>query len=218
MSQRIELGYNFKDKTLLLRALTHTSAAKKPTDSNERLEFLGDRILNMLVAELLDETFPKEREGDVAKRLTTLVCAPALAEIALEIGLDKAVIVSPAEAATGGATKMNVLADAMEALIAALYRDGGLDAARTLVRAHWTQRLQTDAKPPQDAKSELQEWAQGRGLPLPVYEVLDRSGPDHAPVFVVSVTVKGLTPAKGEGASKREAEKHAAETMLGQLP
>lgn len=211
-------GHNFKNKTLLSLALTHTSAAKQTLESNERLEFLGDRVLNMLVAELLDETFPKEREGDIAKRLTTLVCASTLAEIATEIGLPEGIILSSAEKNSGGAHKMNVIADALEALVAAIYKDGGLEAARGFVRAHWEKRLHKSAKPPQDSKSALQEWAQGQGLDLPAYELVERSGPDHDPVFTIKVSVQGLQPVNGSGASKREAEKAAADAMLKQLP
>lgn len=211
-----DLSYNFKDKTLLTRALTHSSAAKTAEASNERLEFLGDRVLNMLVAELLDQSFPKEREGDIAKRLTTLVCAPTLAEIAAEIGLPDAVILSAAEKNSGGAHKTNVIADALEALVAALYLDGGLDEARDFVRAHWQDRLHKTSRPPQDAKSALQEWAQGQALPLPHYELIERAGPDHDPVFTMKVTLEGKE-AQGQGASKREAEKAAAEAMLQQI-
>jgi ribonuclease-3 len=212
--QKPDLGYLFKDRGLLTRALTHTSAARKPAESNERLEFLGDRILNMLVAEMLDETFPNEREGDVAKRLTTLVCAPALADVAQQIGLQDHLILSAAEAASGGAHKQNMLADAIEAIVAAMYKDGGLDAPRVFVRTHWASRLNESTKPPQDAKSALQEWAQGRGLPLPLYDVMERSGPDHAPVFTITVSVEGQPTVQGTGASKRDAEKAAAEALL----
>ena len=211
------LDHHFKDKKLLNQALTHTSAARKSSESNERLEFLGDRVLNMLVAELICDMFPKENEGDLARRLTNLVCAPALQDIALEINLPEAIRLSGGEASSGGAAKMNVLADACEALVAALYLDGGLDAARIFIQKHWTERARADLKPVQDAKSALQEWAQGRGLPLPVYTILERSGPDHAPVFNVSVLVEGFDAATGQGANKREAEKAAAEALLNNL-
>lgn len=209
-------SHNFKDKALLTRALTHSSAAKTAAASNERLEFLGDRVLNMLVAELLDKHFPKEREGDIAKRLTMLVCAPALAEVAEEIGLPEAVILSAAEKNSGGAHKTNVIADALEALVAAIYQDGGLEAARAFVVRYWEKRLYSTAKPPQDSKSALQEWAQGLGHPLPLYEIVERSGPDHDPMFTIKVSVDGKH-AQGTGASKREAEKAAAEAMLQQI-
>lgn len=209
-----DIHYMFKDKSLLSQAMTHTSAAKTPNDSNERLEFLGDRVLNMLVSELLCELFPKEREGHLARRLTNLVCAPALHEVALEIGLPDAIRLSSGEANSGGNQKMNVLADACEALVAAIYIDGGLDEARGFVRRLWTERARADRKPVQDPKSALQEWAQGKGLPLPVYEIVERSGPDHAPHFVIAVSVDGYLPTQGEGINKREAEKAAAEAML----
>ncbi len=210
----IEIGYKFKDKSLYTQAMTHTSAAKTAGESNERLEFIGDRVLNMLVAELLYELFPQEREGHLARRLTNLVCAPALQEVAIEIGLATDLRLSAGEAGTGGHQKMNVLADACEALVAAIYMDGGLDAARAFVRAYWTDRATADRKPVQDAKSALQEWAQGKGLPLPFYEIVERSGPDHAPHFIISVSVEGFAAAQGEGINKRDAEKAAAEILL----
>lgn len=209
-----DIGYIFKDKSLFAKAMTHTSAAKSPNDSNERLEFIGDRVLNMIVAELLYDLYPKEREGHLARRLTNLVCAPALQEVANEIQLAAHLRLSAGEAGSGGHQKMNVLADACEALVAAIYLDGGLDAARTFIHAHWTDRAKADRKPVQDAKSALQEWAQGKGLPLPVYDVIERTGPDHAPHFVISVCVQGFDKTTGEGITKREAEKAAAEKLL----
>lgn len=213
----IKTGYTFKDKSLLRRALTHTSAVRTSLDSNERLEFLGDRVMNMLVAELLCEAFPKEREGDLAKRHTNLVCAPTLALIADDIALPGELNLSTSEASSGGAQKTNIVSDALEALVAAIYLDGGLGAARDFVRAHWMSHLESSPKPPQDSKSKLQEWAQGRGLPLPLYDIVERSGPDHAPVFTVTVAVEGHGDASGQGASKRDAEKAAAEKMLEQI-
>lgn len=210
----IESGYTFKDKSLLRRAMTHTSAVRSSLDSNERLEFLGDRVMNMLVAEFLCEAFPKEREGDLAKRHTNLVCAPTLASIADRIGLPSELNLSSSEASSGGAQKTNIVADALEALVAAIYIDGGVDAARDFVRMHWSAHLESNKRPPQDSKSKLQEWAQGRGLPLPQYDIVERSGPDHAPSFTVTVTIEGQGEATGQGASKREAEKAAAENML----
>ncbi len=213
----LDIGYKFKDKALLSKALTHSSAGKKASDNNERFEFLGDRILNFLVAEMLIDQFPREREGDLARRLTNLVCAPTLAEVASAIGLPDFIRLSPAEAASGGAEKMNIQADACEALIAAIYLDGGMDEARTFITKYFFDRMTSDHKPVQDPKSALQEWAQSCGLPLPQYDIIEQSGPDHAPIFIVQVTVEGHDPRTGKGSNKRESEKSAAENLLSEI-
>ncbi len=213
-SMKLDIGYKFKDKALLSKALTHSSAGKKASDNNERFEFLGDRILNFLVSEMLMDHYPREREGDLARRLTNLVCAPTLAEVASDINLPEFIHLSTAEAASGGADKMNIQADACEALIAALYLDGGMEAARAFIERYFRDRMTSDHKPVQDPKSALQEWAQGKGLSLPAYAIIEQSGPDHAPEFIVEVTVEGLPPQKGSGSNKREAEKNAAQMLL----
>ncbi len=211
------LGHRFATPGLLRRGLTHPSAAARPGDSYERLEFLGDRVLGLLVAELLWRRFPDESEGHMARRHAALVRRETLAEVARRIGLGEHLILARAEREAGEADNPALLADACEAVIAALYLDGGLEAARAFVEPSWTPLLEADLKPPQDAKTALQEWAQGRGLPLPVYRETRREGPPHEPVFTVEVFVEGRDPAEGVGRSKRLAEQAAAERLLAGL-
>jgi ribonuclease-3 len=230
MSQSFEtiLGHEFKRPDLLQEALTHRSAAQgrgqakgqgrgRKQASNERLEFIGDRVLGLTMAEWLAERFPREQEGELGRRLAYLVSQPVLATVAETAGLAAALSVSPGEARAGVAKRATVLADALEAALGALYLDGGLDAARNFVRRAWSDAMTVQAEPPKDAKTALQEWAQKRGKDLPVYEVTGRSGPPHAPEFTVTVTV-GTADGIGTGASKRAAEQHAAEALLARLP
>ena len=215
------LEHRIGDRTLFLSALTHPSAKGQDgagPNSYERLEFLGDRVLGLIIADLLLERFPDEPEGALARRLASLVRRDALAEVARAIGLDQAVVLAKGELGAGEANNPAILADVCEALIAALYLDGGLSAARRFVTAHWIARLEADPKPPQDAKTTLQEWAQGRGLKLPAYRELKRQGPPHDPVFSIEVTVEGHEPASGSGRSKRMAEQAAAGALLQRLP
>ena len=229
MSQSFEaiLGHAFKRPDLLQEALTHRSAAQakgqarglgkgRKHASNERLEFIGDRVLGLAMAEWLAERFPHEQEGELGRRLAYLVSQPVLATVAETAGLAAALSVSPGEAKAGVAKRATVLADALEAALGALYLDGGLDAARNFVRRAWHGAMTEQADPPKDAKTALQEWAQKRGKDLPVYEVTGRSGPPHAPEFTVTVTV-GAADGIGAGASKRAAEQHAAEALLARL-
>lgn len=218
------LGHRFSDLSLLEEALTHRSALQRRggqgarfAHGNERLEFLGDRVLALVVAEMLQEHFPAESEGALAKRHAALVRAEVLAEIAGEIGIGGWLRMGEAERQSGGADKPTILADACEALLGALYRDGGLPAASRFIRHHWSGRLASTEQPPADAKTALQEWAQGRGLPLPDYREVGREGPPHAPLFAVEVTVKGRGPARGTGRTKREAERAAAALLLKEL-
>ncbi|MCK8783572.1 ribonuclease III [Roseomonas sp. NAR14] len=210
------LGHRFADPELLARALTHRSAAdpkRGQLDSNERLEFLGDRVLALLIAEWLTERFPAEREGDLGKRLGVLVAREALCRVAESIGLGAVLVVPPSEGRAGLRERANVLADAVEALLGALYLDGGLPAARALVRREWGRLIEADTAPPMSAKSRLQEWLLGRGLGLPAYRLVRMTGPSHQPVFVVAVTAAGRE-AEGVGDSKRAAEQAAAEAWL----
>ncbi len=208
-------GHLFGDRARFALALTHASTG---ADHNyERLEFLGDRVLGLVVAELLYENFPKESEGDLARRHAALVSGVTLARVAGTVNLAEVLKLSDAERATGGARNENILADVMEALIGALYLDAGIDACKSVIAHLWRDILHTMDKPPLDAKTGLQEWAQGRGLPLPVYTLADRTGPDHAPVFTITVTVEGLAPMSGEGPSRRNAEKAAATALLAQI-
>ena len=208
------LGYQFRSAGLLRQALTHSSATAANSRNNERLEFLGDRVLAFLIADLLLQHYPDADEGDLALRLNALVRRETCAAVALEIELGACLILAPAEAASGGQNKPVILGDACEAVIGSLYLDGGMEAARTFVEACWTPRMVGLATAPSDAKSALQEWSQARKLGTPVYSVIRREGPDHAPVFVIEVQLPGHAPLCGTGASKREAERAAALAML----
>lgn len=211
-----KIGHVFADPALLQTALTHASL-RGAAQNNERLEFLGDRVLGLAVAALLFEKFQEDSEGALAKRHTALVQQGALAAIARDIGLPDAVRLSEAERGAGGARKDAILADALEAVIAAVFVDGGFAAARGVVENLFAARLGEDAAPPEDPKTGLQEWAQSRGLPLPLYEVTGQSGPDHAPLFRVMVHVEGVAPEEAEAQSKRAAEKIAAAQMLAKI-
>ncbi|MDO9458929.1 MAG: ribonuclease III [Alphaproteobacteria bacterium] len=207
------LGHRFRSSDLLPQALTHSSATGESSRNNERLEFLGDRVLALLVADLLLQHFPDASEGDLALRLNALVRRETCAAVALEVELGACLTLAPAEAASGGRDKPAILGDACEAVIGALYLDGGMAAARGFVEMRWTPRLTGLATAPADAKSALQEWSQARKLGTPDYTVISRDGPDHAPVFVIEVQLPGHAPACGTGASKREAEQAAALAM-----
>lgn len=208
------IGHAFRDKGLLKRALTHTSAATRGQSSYQRLEFLGDRVLAIVIAEMLYETYPDAEEGELARRLNALVKRETCADVARHLGFGSALRLGPGEAATGGRTKLAILADVMEAVIAAVYLDGGLDAARTLVRREWEPLMAAPTAPLRDAKTMLQEWLQGQGLPAPRYVLVDRSGPDHDPRFTIAVEMTGKDGASANGRSKREAEQAAATAVL----
>src|SRR6201995_2759697 len=176
------LGYTFKRPELLREALTHRSALhshRRAHGSNERLEFIGDRVLGLIMAEWLAERFPREQEGELGRRLAHLVSQPVLAGVAETIGLAARLSVSPGEAKAGVAQRATVLADALEDALGALYLDGGLGVARDFVRRAWDGAMTEQTDPPKDAKTALQEWAQKRGKDLPDYEVSGRSGPPH---------------------------------------
>ena len=211
------IGHTFKDPKLLDRALTHSSSPHAAKGSYERLEFLGDRVLGLIIADMLMQHYPKEPEGHLSRRFNALVRKETLADIATEIGVGPEIRFGPSEV-EDGAENQSILSDVCEALIAALFRDGGLDTARTFVEAHWTGRLDAAVKPPRDAKTTLQEWTMARGLGLPVYAEVGRSGPDHAPVFRIRVSVAGHGEAEAEGRAKRQAEQTAAKTLLESLP
>jgi ribonuclease-3 len=213
------LPHRFSRPELILHALTHRSAAdprNRMLDSNERLEFVGDRVLALLMAEWLAERFPQEREGDLGKRLAALVAQDSLAKVAAGLGVAAALRIPPNEERSGVRNRASVLADAVEALLGALYLDGGLDPARELVRREWAPLLEASARPPVSPKTRLQEWTLGRGLGLPEYVHLSATGPSHAPVFVVRVLAAGRD-AEGTGESKRAAEQAAAEKLLAVL-
>tara|TARA_R110000868_G_scaffold29889_6_gene111019 strand:+ start:32418 stop:33104 length:687 start_codon:yes stop_codon:yes gene_type:complete len=210
------LQYSFSDSSLLELALTHSSLKQSKTDpSYERLEFLGDRVLGLIIAELLLEQFPKSAEGKLAPRLAALVSGATLADVARSVGLGGFIRMTDGEASAGTNARKSVLADCCEAVIGALYIDGGLDAAGGFIRRVW-EPLIRDVEP-RVAKTELQEWLQGRGLPLPEYNVVERTGPSHKPEFTVELTVSGQDPVRATGASKRAAELVAAGMMLKQI-
>jgi ribonuclease-3 len=212
------LGHDFVRPELLREAMTHRSALQghgrgRARGSNERMEFIGDRVLGLLIAEWLAERFPREQEGDLGRRLAVLVSQPVLAEVADAIGLGEALAVAPGEAKAGVRRRATVLADALEAALGALYLDGGIERARDFVRRAWDGVMGRLEKPPRDAKTMLQEWVQARGLDLPAYDVVSRVGPPHAPEFVVTVAVGGRT-GSGTAGSKRAAEQLAAKDLL----
>lgn len=212
------LGHHFTRPALLREALTHRSAlhGRHRRASNERLEFMGDRVLGLLMAEWLAERFPDEQEGALGRRLAHLASQPVLAEIATALALPAALTVAPGEARAGVRKRATVLADAMEALIGALYLDAGLACARAFVRRAFEGAMAAQAEPPKDAKTALQEWAQGNGLPLPLYEIAGREGPPHAPVFEMRVRV-GARSGTGRAGTKQAAEQVAAGELLRQI-
>jgi ribonuclease-3 len=210
------IGYSFTDRALLELSLTHASArpSLKPNEDNERLEFLGDRVLGLAVAELLTESFPEASEGELARRFNQLVRAETCAEIAAQWQLGKLIVMSGGEAESGGRAKKTILANACEAVLGAIFTEGGYEAARAVVTRFWSGQLEGIELAAPDAKSVLQEWAQGRRLPLPRYTEVAREGPDHAPRFTAEVHIEGVKPERGHGQNKRAAEQEAALAML----
>ena len=196
--------------------MTHASARAglKPDQDNERLEFLGDRVLGLGVAELLAQTFPKAREGELARWFNQLVRAETCAEVAQQWGLGDFILMSGGEAGSGGRRKKTILANTCEAVLGAVFADAGYEAAKEVVRRFWEPQIHTLELAAPDAKSLLQEWAQGRGLPLPRYFEVGREGPDHAPRFTAEVQIEGVAPQRGQGTNKREAEQAAALAVL----
>ena len=211
------LGHDFRDPDLLEQALIHRSSSGGEGMGYERLEFLGDRVLALVVADRLLTAFPEEDEGALAKRYTALVRRETLAVVAREVGLGPHIRLSRGEDLAGGRENDAILSDVCEAVIAAIYLDGGIDAARGFIDRHWTTRLEETPQPPQDAKTALQEWAQGRGLALPDYRVVKQTGPDHAPTFKITVLIDGHEAVEGIGPTKRAAEQEAAERLLQDL-
>jgi ribonuclease-3 len=209
------IGHRFARPELLVEALTHPSMATG-TD-NQRLEFLGDRVLGLVIAEALLEEDPGATEGDLAPRLNALVRKETCAEVAAALDLGPAMRLGRSEMLTGGRRKAALLGDAMEAVIAADYLDGGLEAARALVRRGWGERIGAVRSVVRDPKTMLQEWAQARGLAPPVYVDLDREGPDHAPVFSVEARLADGRAAEGRASSKRAAQQAAAEALLARV-
>ena len=212
-----KLGHSFQDQALLKRALTHASADS--IVSNERLEFLGDRVLGLIIAEKLHALYPQDAEGALALKFNALARGAACARAALAAGLAEHVILANSEKSAGGRAKPAILSGVCEAVIAALYLDGGMDAARNFVERYWTAMFEELSHDMRDAKTRLQEWAQARGKEssAPVYTLKERGGPDHAPHFVVEARVTGFDPVTGEGGSKRQAEQDAATKLLAKV-
>ena len=210
------LGHRFAKPSLLEDALTHPGASQprnpKRRIAYERLEFLGDRVLGLVVAEMLFKRFPDEKEGDLARRHASLVKGETVAKVAHSLGIDQALVV--AETADGAVATPTMLADAGEAVLGASYADAGLEPAARVVRTHWEPLMDEAIRPPKDAKTALQEWAQGGGRPLPVYETLGSEGPSHKPLFRVQVLVQGCEPVSATGTNKRAAEQAAATALL----
>jgi len=214
------LDHRFTRPELLDEALTHSSLTLDQADrlnSNQRLEFLGDRVLGLVVADLLLARYSGEEEGALARRHAELVRKETLARVAGEIGLGGHIRMSRGDEEAGGRDNPAILADACEAVIAALYLDGGLPAAAAFIGRHWPALMEEDLTPPKDAKTALQEWAQARGKPVPDYREVSREGPPHAPVFVMEVSVAEEAPQTGSGTSKRAAQQKAAQELLDRL-
>jgi ribonuclease-3 len=208
------LGYRFQNADLLVQALTHVSAASAPGGSYQRLEFLGDRILGLAVADMLYRTFPTAPEGELSRRLSELVRRESCAEVAEAWSIGSHLKLGGGEVQSGGRRNQAILADVCEAVIGAVFLDGGYEASRLLVERAFSELLSAPRRPLRDAKSALQEWAQGRGLPTPTYTIVEQTGPNHAPRFTLMVKVNGLGSATGLGTSKRAAEQEAARSLL----
>lgn len=211
------LGYRFSDPEYLIRALTHSSIGSPTRENNQRLEFLGDRVLGLVMAEALLETDRDASEGQLAPRYNALVRKEACAAVAVDIDLGDVLKLGRSEMMSGGRRKKALLGDAMEAVIAAVYQDGGFNAAKDLVMRLWHDRLNSVETDARDPKTALQEWTQANGKGLPVYQEISREGPDHAPVFTIEVQVGSDMAATAKAASKRKAEQSAAATMLARL-
>ncbi len=211
------IGHNFADPSLLATAFTHVSAlksARSRSDSYQRLEFLGDHVLGLIVSDMLYRAFPKADEGELSKRLADLVRKETCADVAKSLGLLEGIKLGAVGAGAGARLRKSVIGDICEAVIGAVYLDGGYPAAAQFVQRNWEERMRTLKRPLRDPKTVLQEWAQGKGLPTPVYREVERTGPHHDPQFRVAVDLPGLAPAEGIGGSKRAAEKVAASVMI----
>ena len=211
------LGHRFADPELLIRALTHASISGPQRPDNQRLEFLGDRVLGLVIADALLAADGDAREGQLAPRFNALVRKETCAEIAREIGLGEVLKLGRSEMKSGGRRKNALLGDAMEAVIAAVYLDAGYGAAEAMVLRLWQARIASVDADARDAKTSLQEWAQARGHPPPDYSELDRTGPDHAPVFTIEVRLADGQTARASAPSKRAAEQAAAKALMSRL-
>jgi ribonuclease-3 len=210
------IGHSFAEKSLLDSALTHISAlsGKSRASSYQRLEFLGDHVLGLVVSDMLYRAFPKADEGELSRRLADLVRRETCADVARSLDLGAVIKLGASEANAGGRVRLAILADVCEALIGAVFIDGGYPAAASMIERLWSERMRTPARPLRDPKTVLQEWAQARGLPTPSYREVERTGPHHDPEFRVAVALPDFKPAEGIGRSKRAAEQAAAAAML----
>jgi ribonuclease-3 len=208
------LGHRFRNRELILTALTHATAASADRSDYQRLEFLGDRVLGLAVSEMLLEYFPEASEGELSPRFAELVRRDTCADIAISLGLGGAILSGGGKAQQRALQTRNVLGDVCEAVIAAIFLDAGYDAARAFVERNWRDRLARVGTARANAKTALQEWAQAQGLPPPVYTIAQKTGPDHASVFAVDVKVERLPAGRGEGRTRREAEQDAAASVL----
>ena len=211
------LGYVFDDPALLARALTHSSLSSPTRGDNQRLEFLGDRVLGLVMAEAVLAADSEAKEGTLAPRFNALVRKEACADVARQIDLGAAMRLGKSEMSAGGRRRMALLGDAMEAVIAAVYLDGGFGAARDLVTRLWAERVDSVEEDARDAKTALQEWAQARRMAPPTYTEVARSGPDHAPVFLVEAKLSNGLKGIGKAGSKKLAEQAAAAQLLNQV-
>ena len=211
------IGHEFSRPELLVRAVTHSSMSSPTRDDNQRLEFLGDRVLGLVMAESLLAQDRKATEGQLAPRFNALVRKEACADVAREIALGDALKLGRSEMMSGGRRKQALLGDAMEAVIAAVYLDAGFDVAKEMIVRLWGERVHKVEADARDPKTSLQEWAQARGQKPPVYELLDRSGPDHAPVFRIAAKLASGESAEATDNSKRKAEQAAAKALLARL-
>lgn len=210
-----KIGYRFRQRGLLEEALTHPSCAKPY--SNQRLEFLGDTVLGVMVGKLIYRLFPTEKEGDLAKRHAALVCGESLVRYALELNLAEHLHMTDGEAATGGRDNPTNIEDMVEALFGAVYLDGGIEAVEQTFLPYWELQAGKEIAPPKDPKTALQEWAQARGKPLPSYTVAAAEGPPHAPVFTIEVSIEDGTVFSATAGTKRLAEREAARLLLEHL-
>ncbi|MBK3662935.1 ribonuclease III [Bradyrhizobium diazoefficiens] len=211
------IGHGFADPNLLMQAITHVSALKsgrKRGDSYQRLEFLGDHVLGLVVSDMLYHAFPNADEGELSKRLAELVRKESCADVAKSLGLLDDIKLGSVGSSADARLRKSILGDICEAVIGAIFLDGGHAAADDFVKRNWTERMHKPRRPLRDPKTVLQEWAQGKGLPTPVYREVERTGPHHDPEFRVAVDLPGLAPAEGTGGSKRAAEKVAASVMI----
>ncbi|WP_068083009.1 ribonuclease III [Polycladidibacter stylochi] len=215
LEERLE--YKFKDRTLLAKALTHASAltpSQANTGSYQRLEFLGDRVLGLSIAAMLEREFPKADEGELARRLNQLVKRETCAQVSRALAIGPHMRLGDSEISSGGRKKEALLADMCESIIAAIYLDSGFIEADAFIHRNFSAMMKSYKGPLRDAKTTLQEWAQAKGKPTPSYEIVNRTGPDHAPVFVIKACVEAVEPEEASGTSRRAAEQAAATAIL----